>query len=104
VPLTATITTTVIANPTALASIPVTVTFSEPVVFTAGQLTLGNGGASAFAGGPTVYTFTLAAQAPETQTTVAIGIGVFDDAVGEPERRRSGDPQPHLRRLRAIGE
>jgi hypothetical protein len=82
VPPTATITTTVIANPTALASIPVTVTFSEPVVFTAGQLTLGNGVATAFAGGPTVYTFTLAAQAPGTPTTVAIGIGVFADAVG----------------------
>ena len=73
------ITSTVI-GPTATSPIPVTATFSENVTgFVLGDITVGNGTAGNFAGGPAVYTFDVTPSA-EGMVTVDIAAGVAQDA------------------------
>jgi hypothetical protein len=67
-------------DPTNTSPIPVTATFSENVTgFTVGDITVGNGTAGNFAGGPAVYTFDVT---PSSQgaVTVDIAAGVTQDA------------------------
>ncbi|MFA6239318.1 MAG: Ig-like domain-containing protein [Candidatus Hydrogenedentales bacterium] len=67
-------------DPTHIAPIPVTVTFSEPVTgFTIGDLTIGNGNAGNFAGSGDTYTFDLTPTGLGL-VTVSVGGGVSVDA------------------------
>lgn len=70
------------ADPTNVTPIPVTVTFSEPVVgFVSGDITPANATVDNFAGDPAVYTFDLT---PLLDGVVAADItaGVATDAAG----------------------
>jgi hypothetical protein len=67
-------------DPTNTSPIPVTATFSEDVTgFTVGDITVGNGTASGFAGGPAVYTFAVT-PAGQGVVTVDVAAGVAQDA------------------------
>jgi len=69
-------------NPTTNGTIPVTVSFSEPVIdFTAGDITAGNATVSNFAGTGDTYTFDLVAAGDGTVTADVAG-GVAADAAG----------------------
>jgi hypothetical protein len=68
-------------NPTNTSPIPVTITFSEPVgaTFVVGEITVGNGAAGNFAGGPTVFTANIT-PAGQGAVTVDVNAGVAQDA------------------------
>lgn len=69
-------------NPTTSSTIPVTVTFNEPVIdFTAGDITPGNASVSNFSGSGDTYTFNLLA-AGDGLVTANITGGVATDAAG----------------------
>jgi hypothetical protein len=73
--------TTTAPNPTNVA-IPVTITFNENVTgFVVGDITVGNGSAGSFAGGPAVYTATITPSG-QGAVTVDVGAGVAQDAAG----------------------
>ncbi len=70
------------ADPTNANPIPVTVTFSEAVSgFVAGDVVVGNGAVSNFAGGPAVYTFDVT-PAADGLVTVDVAAAVANDAAG----------------------
>ncbi|MEZ4705113.1 MAG: Ig-like domain-containing protein [Bdellovibrionota bacterium] len=70
------------ASPTNSSPIPITITFSESVTgFTVGDLTVGNGSASGFAGSGTTYTANITPTA-DGNVTVNIAGGVAQDAAG----------------------
>jgi hypothetical protein len=82
-PPTVTITTTA-PNPTNVSPIPMTATFSEPVIgFVAGDITVTNGVVTpaSFAGGPTAFTFNVTPAAPGV-VTVGIAASGATDAAG----------------------
>ncbi|MFC1925011.1 Ig-like domain-containing protein, partial [Chloroflexota bacterium] len=69
-------------SPTSTSPIPMTATFSEAVTgFHPGDITVGNGTRSNFAGGPIVYTFDVT-PAGDGEVTVDIAAGVAQDVVG----------------------
>jgi hypothetical protein len=70
------------SNPTSTSPIPMTVTFSESVTgFTAGDLIVGNGTASGFAGSGTTYTFNVT-PAGDGLVTVDVPTSAAFDAAG----------------------
>lgn len=70
------------ANPTNVAAIPVTVTFSEPVTgFTAADVAVTGGTLGTISGSGATYTFTVTASTAGT-VTVNIPSGVVNDAAG----------------------
>jgi len=72
------------SDPTSTSPIPVTATFSEDVIgFVEGDISVGNGTTSNFAGGPAVYTFDVTPTA-DGLVTVDIAAAVAQDAVGNP--------------------
>ena len=79
-----TLITTTVPNPTSVAPIPVTVTFSEPVNgFTASDVVATNGTVSAVAGSGASYTFSITPTAPGS-VTIDVAAGVANDAAGNP--------------------
>ncbi|MEZ4705112.1 MAG: Ig-like domain-containing protein [Bdellovibrionota bacterium] len=71
-----------LSSPTNASPIPVTITFSESVTgFTSGDLTVGNGTISGFAGSGTTYTFNVTPSS-EGGVTIDVGAGVAQDAAG----------------------
>jgi len=72
------------SDPTGISPIPVTATFSETVTgFVVGDITVGNGAASNFAGSGAVYTFDVT-PVIEDAVTVDIAAGVAQDAATNP--------------------
>jgi len=72
----------VATNPTNLTSVPVTVTFSEPVLgFALGSIAVTNGTASTLTGSGTSYTFNVAPTA-QGNFTVQVGAGAAHDSAG----------------------
>ncbi|MEZ4705111.1 MAG: Ig-like domain-containing protein [Bdellovibrionota bacterium] len=71
-----------LSSPTSTSPIPVTITFSESVTgFTIGDLVVGNGGSSNFAGSGSTYTVDVTPSSDGT-VTVDVAGGVAQDAAG----------------------
>ncbi|MEP7290869.1 MAG: Ig-like domain-containing protein, partial [Chloroflexota bacterium] len=72
-------------NPTSQTTIPVTVTFSEPVInFIASDISITNGTVQAFTGSGASYSFNLVATAGATSVIANIAAGVAQDSESNP--------------------